>query len=103
MIGQAFLRDQDSAVLNEQPLSVKVQLPRDLQSNVRRDLQEQKETCFSQHFKKLLLLSIDFEKLSQLHGEQQIIKSELHFSFNVLNDDGNLSSSISTLAVDLLS
>ncbi|CDW85954.1 UNKNOWN [Stylonychia lemnae] len=95
IIGQACVKPSDHAVLSVKPLSVSVQLIREIQTLVRRDMQEQKDQYFSDQVQSKLERLLNFTQLNE-H------KLEIKFSFNVLTDDGNLFCAITTLAMDLL-
>eukprot|EP00347_Sterkiella_histriomuscorum_P007406 403349045 len=98
IIGQASLKNQDHATISERPLTLSIQLMRELQQqHVRRDYQGQKEFFYAHHIKKQVELCIDFSLI--VNHE---VRGEIIMTFNVLADDGNLVSAITCLAMDLI-
>ena len=76
-------------------MATKVSLVKDVQGQVRRDAQEQKEAYYSQWVLERTLQMVDVQGL--------VGKCfELSLSFNVLVDDGNLPCVLTQAALDLL-
>lgn len=95
VIAQGKLAPSEHTVLSSQPLTVKVQLVKDIQNQIRRELQEQKEAYFTQFVTQKLLSLLDF---SPITAESM----ELSVYFNILSDDGSLPTSLMLAAWDLL-
>lgn len=68
---------------------------KDIQGQIRRDVQEWKEAYYSQWLTQRILSVLDFTQLNTL-------SQELTLSFNVMVDDGNLTSALNLATLDLL-
>jgi hypothetical protein len=61
VIAQGRLARSESTVISAQPIYVKMQLVKDIQNQIRRELQEQKEAYYREFIASKLVSFIDFD------------------------------------------
>ena len=95
VIAQARLQNSEQTVLTNHPLTVSINLVKDIQNQIRRELQEQKEAFYTAWTLSRLNEVLNYQTLS----EAQL---EVKLTLNVVADDGNLVCAIAAAIVDLL-